>query len=305
MSYPFHDGASTRLYMRYHKPLPTAQGMAVYGDEAFILYDTGVCAVYDLITRDPNPKTVFPLKSYNSGKPRREYLNHANQNMFGTIHYKGNPLPLMYVTAGTGIDADEDGYYYRLCVENLVRQEDGFFKAELLQTVTYKPCEGDTATIGWGCPSFLVDTEEEGFLYVLSARYRTKRGCTPEGKHNAIIITKFRLPVLEEGPMVRLTAEDILDQFEVETDTPFTQGGQLRRGVLTYTFGCPVAGYENIIMAFDVKEKKCLYQVDNLSDAMNREEIECCDWYRGNLLLNTNNGGIYVLSTEEGDVHLG
>ena len=289
MSYPFHDGASTRLYMRYHKPLPTAQGMAVYGDEAFILYDTGVCAVYDLITRDPNPKTVFPLKSYNSGKPRREYLNHANQNMFGTIHYKGNPLPLMYVTAGTGIDADEDGYYYRLCVENLVRQEDGFFKAELLQTVTYKPCEGDTATIGWGCP--------------LSARYRTRRDMARPD--NAYIVTKFRLPALEEGPMVRLTAADILDQFEVETDTPFTQGGQLRRGILTYTFGCPVGGYENYVMAFDVKEKKYLYQVDNLSDAMNREEIECCDWYQGKLLMNTNDGGIYILSTEEGDVRLG
>ena len=98
-----HSGASSRLFMRYHKPLKSAQGMAIHGDEMFVLYDTGVCAVYDLITRNPFPKAVFPLGSYNNGKPAREYLNHANQCMFGTIHKDGNPLPLLYVTAGTGV----------------------------------------------------------------------------------------------------------------------------------------------------------------------------------------------------------
>ena len=306
MSYPIHDGSASRLYMRIHRPLKNVQGMAIHGDEAFVLFDTGVCAAYDLVTRNPNPKTVFPLGCYNSGKPSRDYLNHANQCMFGTIHLGDNPLPLLYVTAGAGIGADEDGYYYRLCVENLTRLEDGFINAETVQTITYQPSDMEGSPYvqpGWGCPAFFVDTEDKA-LYIFSARYRTKRGCTPEGKHNAFIITKFPLPALDAGPMVRLTAGDIVDQFVVESDTPFTQGGQLTGGILHYTFGCPKIDYPSHVMAFDVKAKKCLYQVDNLTDALNREELECCDWYKGQLLLNTNDGGFYILATEEGDVHL-
>lgn len=302
-----HSGAATRLYMRYHKPLKFAQGMAIYGDEAFILYDTGVCAVYDLVTRSPFPKAVFPLGSYNNGKPAREYLNHANQCMFGTVHKGDNPLPLLYVTVGTGIGADEDGFYYRICVENLVRQPDGFFKAETVQTISYQPSDmtgSGYVQPGWGCPAFFVDTEA-GHVYMFSAKYRTKRGCTPEGEHNAFIITKFPLPSLDAGALVHLTAADILDQFVVESDTPFTQGGQLAGGILHYTFGCPKIGYPTCVMAFDVREKTCLYQVDDLTDAMNGEELECCDWYQGKLLCNTCDGGIYVLATEEGDVTCG
>ncbi len=45
------SGADSKLYMRFEKAWHrAAQGMGIWGDRAFILYDTGACAVYDLVT---------------------------------------------------------------------------------------------------------------------------------------------------------------------------------------------------------------------------------------------------------------
>ena len=299
--YPVYDGSQSRLFMRFDKVLRSAQGMAVWRDKAFILYDTGVCAVYDLKSRDSKPLSVFPLGSFNEGIPAKEYLNHANQCMFGGIHIEDNPIPLLYVTVGTGIGADEDGFYYRLSVENILQTAEGY-TAQTLQTVTYQPSDmtgSPWESPCWGCPAFFVDTQA-GALYIFSARYRTKRGCVPQGEKNAIIITRFDLPDITAGPLVRLTKEDIRDQFAVKSDVEFTQGGQLTDGIIHYTFGCPKIGYPNRVMAFDVKKKKALYMVDHLDEAFRGEEIECCDWYEGQLLCNTCDGSLYALSFTEG-----
>ena len=298
------DGSASALYMRFDKILRSAQGMAIWEDNTFILYDTGVCVVYDLKTRDAAPVASFPLGSYNDGQPTRDYLNHANHCMFGSLHYAGNPIPLLYVTVGTGIGADADGFYYRMSVENIVDTAERF-RAETLQTVTYQPSEAVPAPWEapcWGCPAFFVDNEANA-LYIFSARYRTKRGCVPEGERNAYIITRFDLPPLSAGPLVRLTAGDIRDQFSVESDVLFTQGGQLRDGVLYYTFGYPKGGYPVQVMAFDVRQKRLLWEVANMDEAFRGEEIECCDWYRGQLLCNTNGGSLYTLCFREEKGH--
>lgn len=298
------DGKGSSLYMRCHNPLPLAQGMDIWGDRAFILYDTGVCGVFDLKTRDPKPTAVFPLGSYNTGKPTRDYLNHANSCMFGATHWEDNPIPLLYVTVGTGIGADEDGYFYRCAVENIVEQEDGGFTAETIQTICYHP-DGMLPTgvepPCWGCPSFLVDNDSE-FLYIFSARYRTIRGSVPDGQKNAYIITKFDLPDPKKNGIVRLGPEDILNQFIVPSDVQFTQGGGIIGKKLYYTYGLPRKGYPLHILVFDL-EKKCLCShVYNLDDAFLGEEIECCAPYRGRLLCNTCEGGIFAL--EEGILSL-
>ena len=44
------DTDNVKLIMRYKKILPSAQGMAIYGDSAFILHHTGECAIYNLKT---------------------------------------------------------------------------------------------------------------------------------------------------------------------------------------------------------------------------------------------------------------
>lgn len=291
------DGSGSRLYMTCHRPVPNTQGMAIWGDWAFMLYNTGVCAVFDLKTRARKPLDVFPLGSYNVGKPTRDYLNHANSCMFGPVCWKDNPIPLLYVTVGTGIGTDEDGYFYRCAVENITRQEDGCFKAQVVQTITYRP-EG-TLPEGmehpcWGSPCFLVDNDTES-LYLFSARYRTKRDCVPPGEENAYIITKFRLPDPARGGMVRLGPADILDQFCVPSDVLFTQGGTIYNSKLYYTFGYPKGGYPLQIMVFDLKRKVLSEQVGNLTESFAGEEIECCDYYQNRLLCNTCDGSIFIL----------
>lgn len=296
------DGRNSRLYMRFHKAAPSAQGMDIWEDRAFILYDTGLCAVYDLSTRNPESLDCFPLGSYNRGVPDKNYLNHANSCMFGQAHYGDNPIPLLYVTTGAGTGADQDGYYYRCAVENILREVGAGggerYSAQTLQTITYRP-EGIEQTPFmppcWGCPAFFVDTQG-GFVYLFSAKYRTKRGCVPPGERNEYILTQFPLPALEEGPMVRLTPDHILQQFSVPSDVLFTQGGTLRDGCITYTFGCPQAGYPIHVLTFDLKRHKLAAHVGNLDQAFGGEEIECCAWYRGELLCNTNQGGIYALA---------
>ena len=98
---------------------------------------------------------------------------------------------------------------------------------------------------------------------------------------------------------MRLTARDIRDQFSVESDIPFTQGGQMTDGILYYTFGCPKADYPVHVMAFDLRKKCLLWQAGNMDEAFQGEEIECCDWYQGQLLCNTNGGSLYALRFRE------
>ena len=291
------DGSGSSLYMTCHRPVPNVQGMDIYGDWAFVLHDTGVCAVYDLITRSPNPLSVFPLGSYNSGKPTRDYLNHANSCMFGAVHWEDNPIPLLYVTVGAGIGTDADGYFYRCSVENIMKRDDGSYLSETVQTICFRP-EGDlpagVEAPCWGAPCFLVDNDAH-MLYLFSARYRTKRGCVPQGQENAFIITKFHLPDPEKGGMIHLENEDILDQFTVPSDVLFTQGGTIANGKLYYTFGYPKGGYPLNILVFDL-QKKCLHaHVENLTEALGREELECCAVYGGQLLCNTCEGSIFAL----------
>lgn len=294
------DGSGSERYMTCHRPVPNTQGMDIWEDRAFVLYDTGVCAVFDLKTRSGKPLDVFPLASYNAGKPNRDYLNHANSCMFSAFHREDNPIPLLYATIGSGIGYDENGYFYRCSVEDLQEQEDGTFRAEIVQTICYHPqgqLPPEFEPPCWGSPCFLVDNDT-GFLYLFSARYRTKRGCTPEGKENAYIITKFNLPDPAQGGMIRLGPEDILDQFTVASDVLFTQGGTIANGKLYYTFGYPKGGYPLHILVFDLHKKNLCAHVDNLTDAFGREEIECCAVYQGQLLCNTCEGSIFAL--EEG-----
>ena len=290
------SGAAMR-YMTCHRPIPNAQGMGIWGDRAYVLYNTGSCAVFDLKSRSRKPLDVFPLGSYNVGKPSKDYLNHANYCMFSTSHLDGNPIPLLYVTVGTGVGADKDGYFYRCAVENIVEEADGCFTAETVQTITYNP-EG-TLPAGvehpcWGSPCMMVDNDG-GFLYMFSARYRTKRDCVPEGEENAYLITKFPLPDPTLGGMVRLRPEDILDQFAVPSQVLFTQGGTIHNGLLYYTYGCPKIGYPVQIMVFDLKNKSLAAETGDLSDAFCGEEIECCAYYQGKLLCNTCDGSIFEI----------
>ena len=293
--------------MRIYQGEHSVQGMGIWGDAAFVLHDTGICSVYDLLTKCETPVDTIRLGSYNAGTPSRDYLNHANSCMFSETHYKNNPIPLLYVTIGTGIGADEDGYFYRCAVENITCNIDALgkekYRAQTLQIISYRP-EGIEKTPFiqpcWGCPAFLVDPQEQ-CLYIFSAKYRTKRDCIPTGQHNQYIITKFALPHIEDGDKIILTPQKIMEQFCVTSDVQFTQGGTIFNGKLYYTFGCPHAGYPLKILVFDLRKKRIFAEVSIPDDALNSEEIECCAAYRGKLMVNTSgigHGSIFALNDD-------
>jgi len=294
---------ATLFFKEAPHALPPSQGFAVFEDRAFILHHTGMCCVYDLKARDGAPLAVFPLGSYNAGSPTKDYTNHSNSCMFGKEHYNGNPIPLLYVVIGAGIGYDEDGYFYRCAVENITRNEtDGkeTYQAQTLQVISYHP-EGieDTDFLPpcWGCPAFFADTEHRA-LYMFSAKYRTKRGTLPEGeRENTYLITKFDLPSLDQGALVRLTPRDIRDQFTVCSDILFTQGGALADQKIYYTFGCPMSKekYPNEIAVFDLNARTMCARISDLDEALHMEEIESCEFYNGELLCNTSAGSVFVI----------
>ena len=298
------DGVS--LYMRYHKVLPSAQGMAVYDGMAFILHHTGVCALYDLETKDPRPLAQFPLGSYNTGVPSADYLNHSNQCMFSGEHLEENPIPLLYVTCGCGTGQDRDGFFYRCAVEDVhvERAADGRCtraESRLVQTIAFSD-EGVENTVYekpcWGCPAWFVDSEG-GCLYLFSARWRTTEEFLGHRGENRYIITKLRKPALSE-PFVRLTAADILDQFLTPFDILFTQGGMIAKDKLFYTFGLGDRRYPIGLRVYDLTNKCVCGKMDLSGSLFGSEEIESCSFYQGELLCNTNaeTGGIYSLGRE-------
>ena len=297
MAYPRVSSAGSRLYMKFRKPLTSAQGIACWDDRAFMLYDTGVCAVYDLKSKNSRPLDVFPLGSYNCGKPSADFRNHANACEFSHQHWQDNPIPLLYLDAGAGIGADEDGYFYRIKVENITRTVDEAgdesYQGKVLQTVVVKP-EGDPARgfrdPGWGCPCHVLDAEG-GFLYAVTARFRTTRAGLREGEKNALIITKYAVPEVVEGTTVQLTGKDILDQWELEDDTLFTQSGIYHEGKIYYFFGCAIHDYPNHVMVIDLRNRRIEKRLDDDLGIFGLDEFECGIMWNGMLLVNANEVG--------------
>lgn len=286
-----------QLFMSFENPTEafsgkkqTVQGFAVYGDEGFILYHTGVCAVYDLRARDSAPRAVFRLGSYNEGTPDNRYTNHANDAMFGAVR-AGEQYPLLYVTAGNSGDCDEKGYIAYCAVEQ-IRQREGVFTSETVQRIYYRDDGAEQTSFcspGWGWPASLVDVEG-GWYYMLSARYRTKRSLyRPD---NAYIVTKFRLPA-PDVPEIFLTPADIVDQFALPFEAFFTQGGTVRDGKIYYMFGCGNEDHPNRMNVIDLAKKDYALCEDLSGESFHAEEVECCAFYGDRLLINAQGGHIY------------
>ena len=274
----------------------SVQGFAVYGQYGYILYDTGVCSVYDLENRNNIPLGTFHLGSYSAD-------NHANQAMFSGDFYGGNTIPLLYVTTGSS-SIDEKGNLGKCSVENIKKTAGASgnpeFTSETVQTILYNNTGIENTnweTPGWGAPASFVDSEN-GWYYLFSARYRTTKEYEQYYDQNAYIITKFKLPeIKQKGETVTLKPSDIVDQFTTEFNIYFTQGGTLYINRIYYTFGAGKAKYPNAIRVFNLETKSIEAEIDLSKSIFSGEEIECCAIYNGSLLCNTNENpiGIYEI----------
>jgi hypothetical protein len=286
-----------KLFMEFENPTPqfvgerrSIQGFAIHGDTAFVLFHTGVCAAYDLVSRDSSPLGVFKLGSYNDGDPDKRYINHANDAMFGPT-VEGEEFPLLYVTAGNSGESDERGYIGYCAVEQIRRTENGFC-AQTVSRIYYKndgiECTPYQAP-GWGWPASLVDVEG-GYYYMLSAKYRTKKEFYREDQ--VYIVTKFALPDPQAGD-VTLYPRDIIDQFELPFDIFITQGGTLKDGKIWYLFGFGREEYPDALRVIDLERKSYYLSEDLSTSPFGDVEVECCAFYKDKLLINTQDGKIY------------
>ncbi len=302
----------TELFMEFENPTErvygvrrSVQGFSVWGDWGFVLFHSGICAVYDLITRAPAPIEVFKLASYHDGEPDKRYANHANDLMFGGTL---DGAPLMYITAGNSGEADERGWLAYCAVEalDITRDETGkpHFSTRLVQSIYYRdapPADSPYQTPGWGWPASLVDTER-GEYVMLSARYRTTKDFVDKYNDNNYIITRFPLPEIKPGnEVVTLTRADIIGQFEAPYDILCTQGGTIADGKLYYTYGFGKVGYPIGMRVFDLRREALTARVDFSFTPFGNIEIECCAMYGDRLLVNTQSpkgtttGYIYAL----------
>jgi hypothetical protein len=250
-------------------PLPgayekkSAQGLAVYGDNALLFNDTGLCRIYDLKTL--KKLAEFPLAS------AAEH-NHANCASFGPEFPKGNKLfPALYVS--------ECWKPYRCFVESIEPKG-----PRLIQTIALKTGGPDDHVFDWA-----VD-RAGGHIYALALEKRL------------IHITKLPLPPLEKTS-VTFTKADILDQFTVTfpnlTQGAAVRGDYLYMPVGLHDTAksakdAPPGYTSREIMIINLKTKKIERRIDlNASVA---EEPEDIDFYGDTMLLNCGQkGGLYKI----------
>ena len=269
----------------------SVQGFAVHEKLGFVLFHKGICAIYDLKTKNRKPLGVFKLGSFNDGVPDARYTNHANDAMFGAI-IEGEDYPLLYVTAGNSGESDEKGYISYCAVEQ-IRYENGSFSAQTVQRIYYKNDgieKTQYQTPGWGWPASLVEVKN-GWYYMFSARYRTKKEFYRSD--NVYIVTKFRLPNPKNGD-VTLYPLDIVEQFELPFNVFITQGGTIYDEKIWYTFGFGKEEYPNALRVIDLKTHKYVMLEDLSKEPFYDDEIECCAFFENQLLINTHGGKIYV-----------
>ena len=288
---------NTEVFARFEKSAKSQQGMAIYGDEAFLYYHGGSCDVMDLCSR----RIVghFLPESY-TGEAKAPMTNHANQAVFAAAPLTGEKYPPVYITAGNSGDKAADGYFGRCIVEQIDHDENGY-SSKIVQTIVfnddpeaYKTSRFESPC--WGWPSFIPDTENKR-LYIVSARYRTK--LREYDSRNAYIITSFRLPGLTSSKTahkVVLTSHDIIDQFTTHYDIGATQAGTLYDGKIYYTFGFGRPDFPDGLRVFDLNKKTMICGYDFSNTCFADEEIEDCGFYKGALLCNTNKGGIYKIT---------
>lgn len=286
-----------KLFMEFENPTEeylgikrSVQGFAIYESTGFVLYHTGLCAAYNLDTKEGKPFAVFKLGSYNDDDSDKRYINHANDAMFGE-KLEGEEFPLMYVTAGNSGESDEKGYIGYCAVEQ-IKLKDGVYSSETVQNIYYKNDGIENTKYqepGWGWPASLVDVKG-GWYYMLSARYRTRRNLARED--NVYIVTKFKLPDPTAGD-VTLYPTDIVDQYELPFNVFFTQGGTIYDNKIYFTYGCGNEDHPNELRVIDLDKKEYVL-CENMKDTpFADDEVECCGFYKGRLLINTQHCKIY------------
>lgn len=244
----------------------SAQGMAIFGDTAYLMNDGGLCRVLDL-------KKGNIVRHFNVGSSAKG--NHINNACFGKVDSsKSGELPLLYLSECMGKG--------RCFVEQLTADSSIF-----VQTI-----EAFKGGKNYRMTNWVVDNEN-GHLYGIT---RNRKALLDSAWNVSCHIVKYRIPTLDEGPKVNLSEEDVIDQFEVIYPN-ILQGCKIRGNKLFLVTGLQQSlGYrkdsQRAILVIDLRKKELVEQID--LTYLTTNEPEDMDFYKNYALLYCGQeGGLY------------
>lgn len=252
---------------RYNKK--SAQGMAIYGNTAYLMNDGGGCRLLDLKTG----KIVKQLQLASSVENP-----HVNNACFGTELISNGQIPLLYIS-----ECRKEKY--RCFVESL---GDDF---KLRQTIIATKRGKIERVLTW-----VVDGHN-------SSIYAVTRGSQKLDSLGTVknTFTKYRLPPLEEGSEIVLTESDKQSSFTVSFPN-ILQGAKIKDGNLYMLTGlqqtqCERLDSKRALYIINLEAGKLINTVDLTYVTTN--EPEDIDFYDGKCLLYCGQeGGIFEIKTE-------
>jgi len=244
----------------------TAQGMAIWNDNAYLLSNGGRCRILDLKT----DKIVgeFLLDSANKN-------NHANTACFGRERVKDSQLPVIYISQCVA---------ETFCYVEAIKGNGSV----LVQTIQARRNGRIDQTNMW-----IVDSEND-FIYSV------RRHLKPEDESGNVrhLFIKYRLPKLSDGKEIVLSEKDELDRFDLFFPN-LLQGGKIKGEYMYFVAGLQQSDADRIdagrvALVIDLKEKKIKKKVD--LSYLTTNEPEDLDYYRGHFLVYTGQqGGLYKI----------
>ena len=237
----------------------SAQGMAIYGDYAYVFNDGGLCRMLNLKTEKIERDFMLECAAKET---------HVNSACFSRQYIGDNPTPALYVT---------EFYGKRRCFVELINEE----KSRLVQTIEFKDSQGRNPFVR----EWIVDNNEHMLYAVIREANR----------EDANVIKKFVLPPLSDAKIL-LTEKDIVDEFTVNFVNGL-QGGKIKGRYMYIATGfTPLHGegeyFDRAIKVIDLKKKELVKSIDLSKVTIN--EPEDIDFYKGKCLLFAGGtGGIY------------
>lgn len=243
----------------------SAQGMAIYGDVAYLLNEGGHCRALDLVSS----QILYEFDLASSGNQM-----HAATACFGKERIKTNDIPVMYVAEFEGKS--------RCFVENIFGG-----RSSLVQTIEAMENGKNYIIQCW-----VVDTTHNTLYAVSGERVLDDNGRCP------VVIRQYRLPRLSEGAYVRLTERDKQSQFILDF-LNCLQGAAIRNDVM-----CIATGFQQSLSRsprgkrslkiIDLKRKKLKKEID-LTFVTTNEPEGFDFWEEKALLFCGQEGGIYEI----------
>jgi hypothetical protein len=210
------------------------QGMDIYDGYAFVCYHSGLCVVYDVITKKQVKK--FPLGC-------RISTNHCGDVNFGIEFPEENiEFPALYVSG----DLTTKTCY----VENV-----SLAGSILIQKIVFN------LNNTYNGSKVLIDREQKCIYYM------QRVGNSIYSLNNTMKVMKFNIPLLKDGVVkdgirtVTYTDDDILEKSELPVWLPVYQGGTIHNGKIYQMCGAGGKYLPYISMhVFDIeKNRQCLY----------------------------------------------